>query len=173
MILHLVRHAKSSWDDPGQVDAERPLAPRGERDAQRLARHLEEAGIAPSLVLCSPARRARQTLEIVHAALPPQIDMVVEAGVYSGDADDLLARLRHLPRAAGEVLLVGHNPALQDLALALSGRAAPRELRAKLPTAALVSLHLPATSWRAIRPGSAEIIEMWRPRSDSNRRSPP
>ncbi len=173
MIVHLVRHAKSSWDEPGLDDADRPLAARGRRSAQKLARHLGKAGVAPTLVLCSPARRARQTLEIIAEALPADTELVVEAGLYGADADDLLARLRRIPREHVQALLVGHNPALQDLALALAGAGAPSELRGKLPTGSLVSLRPRGASWRTLRTGEAEVTELWRPRSDSNRRSPP
>ncbi len=67
--MYLLRHAKSSWDEPGRPDRERPLAPRGVRDAKRVAKHLRRQGVAPELVLCSPAVRTRETLELVLPAL--------------------------------------------------------------------------------------------------------
>jgi phosphohistidine phosphatase len=172
VILHLLRHAKSSWDDPVE-DAERPLAPRGRRSARALARHLAERRVAPTLALCSPARRARQTLEIIRDALPEGMEERVEAWLYRGDADELTARLRRLPRAASEVLVVGHNPTLHDVALALAGASAPAQLVEALPTCGLVSLRVGGAGWRELGDRPAAVIETWRPRSDSNRRSPP
>jgi phosphohistidine phosphatase len=134
-VLHVLRHAKSSWDDPGLADVDRPLAPRGRRAARRIGEHLRESGIRPALVLCSPAARARQTVELL--ALD-DAEIVVEDGLYGAGAPELAARLRRLAGAVPHVLLVGHNPALQALVLEL---ARPGELRervaAKLPTGAL------------------------------------
>jgi len=166
VILHLLRHGKSSWDEPALDDSERPLAPRGERSARRLAPHLAEAGVKPSLVLCSTARRARQTLELICDGLPDGVEILYEPGLYSGGPDRILARLRRLARRHEEVLVIGHNPALQELALLLAGRAAPRQLRSKFPTGALVSLRLRGSTWRTVWPGQAEVVEVWRPRSD-------
>jgi phosphohistidine phosphatase len=121
--LYLLRHAKSSWDEPGLADRERPLAPRGRRAAERMAEHLRTKGIHPDVVLCSAAVRARETLEIVLPALAePQV--LVEDDLYAAHADDLLDRLRTLPKGTGAAMVVGHNPTLQDLALDLasSGR---------------------------------------------------
>jgi len=143
MYLWLLRHAKSSWDDPDLADEDRPLAPRGERAAAAMRRYLGADPIQPSLVLCSSARRARQTLAAVLPALGTDLEVRIEPGLYTFDASVLIERLRTVP-ADRSVLLVGHNPSMQDLAslLASSGDRL-NELRAKLPTGALVEIEPP------------------------------
>jgi phosphohistidine phosphatase len=165
-VVHLLRHAKSSWDDPLLADHERPLSPRGRRAAARIAAHLTREGIRPALVLCSSSRRTRQTLEPVAAALP-DVPTHVEADLYGAGEESLLRRLRRLPDAAGSVLLVGHNPGLHDLALALAGAGDSEtlaRLRAKMPTGALATLASPAARWRDLRRGGAELVAFVVPR---------
>jgi phosphohistidine phosphatase len=160
-VLYVLRHAKSSWDEPGLADAERPLAPRGRRAAQRIGEHLREAGIRPALVLCSPAQRALQTVALL--ALD-DAEIVVEDGLYGAGGPELAARLRQLPGAVPHVLLVGHNPALQALVLEL---ARPGELRervaAKLPTGALATLRLDG-AWSELHAGGAGLTALVLPR---------
>ena len=107
--VYLLRHAKSDWLDQTLPDHARPLAPRGRRDAKRIAKHLRRRGIEPMLVLCSSAERTRETLELVRPALggaPVQI----EDGLYAAANDELLERLRVLPEQSASVLVIGHNP---------------------------------------------------------------
>ncbi len=107
--VYLLRHAKSDWSDQTLPDHGRPLAPRGRRDAKRIAKHLRRRGIEPALVLCSSAERARETLELVWPALgatPAQIG----DELYAASGDELLKRLRLLPEESASVLLIGHNP---------------------------------------------------------------
>jgi len=154
--LYLLRHAKSRWDDPGCPDSQRRLAPRGVRDAKRVAKHLRQLGAAPELVLCSSAVRTRETLELVLGAFAAAA-VRVEDELYGAASDALLERLRMLPEEIGSVLLIGHNPGLQDLALTLVSSEADRaRLAAKFPTAALATLALP--SWRP-DPGDAELVD--------------
>lgn len=158
--LHLLRHAKSSWDDADRADRERPLAPRGQRAARHLAAHLSTRGFTPALVLCSSALRTRQTLDLLAPALAPDTDILVEEGLYLADADDLLDRLRRIPPAVPSLLLIGHNPSVQELALTLAAgpRATVDRLRAKFPTGALATLALRGTSWRHLAPGGGELV---------------
>ena len=155
-LLYLLRHAKSSWDDPGLADRDRPLAPRGRRAAERMAEHLRAHDVRPGLVLCSPAVRARQTLAAVTAALgdPPT---TVEDGLYGGEPEHVVARLREVPDTTEAVMVIGHDPTLQDLALELAGGGddLPR-LREKLPTGALATLAFEG-SWRDLAPGRATL----------------
>jgi phosphohistidine phosphatase len=162
--LYLLRHAKSSWKDPGLADHDRPLAGRGRRAAQAIARHLREQGIEPELVLCSTARRARETLERIEPALGTGA-VRVERELYGADAGALLEQLRGVPDAVGSVLVIGHNPGLQRLALGLA-RPAPavEELEAKYPTAGLAALVFEGSSWRDLDRGSAELVGFVRPR---------
>ena len=143
MHLWLLRHAKSSWEDPELADEDRPLAPRGERAAGSMRRYLQTHPIRPSLVLCSSARRARETLAAVLPSLGKDLEVRIEPGRYTFDATVLVERLRAVPPNVS-VLLVGHNPAMQDLAtrLASSGHRLD-ELTTKLPTGALVEISPP------------------------------
>ena len=164
LTLHLVRHAKSSWADPGLGDADRPLAPRGERAARKLARELARQGVAPRLVLCSSARRAVQTLDLLRPALSRPPEILVENGLYGAGGRELMTRLRQVPAGRREVMLIGHNPGIQDLALALAGSAAPGSLHEHLPTGALVSLRFDAARWRDLRPGIGAVTRFLVPR---------
>ena len=134
--LYLLRHAKSSWDDPALADHDRPLAPRGLRNAAALAAHLRAEGVVPELVLCSTAQRARETLAAILPALGGDTEILVESGLYGSSAEELLARLHAVPEIVGSVMIVAHNPGLEDLASRLAGDEAPE----RLPTAALVEL---------------------------------
>ena len=117
--LHLLRHAKSSWKHPGLNDHDRPLSKRGRQTAKMMAAYLRRAKIAPDLVICSTAMRARQTLDpIAKATKPPKV--VLEREIYGGAQRALWEQLWNLPKSAKSVLLIGHNPALQDLALELA-----------------------------------------------------
>jgi phosphohistidine phosphatase SixA len=95
--LYLLRHAKSDWDHPKLDDHDRPLAPRGKKAMKAMARYLRREGIHPDVVLCSSAKRARQTLERVLPALGDGVDLEVEDDLYTFDADVLLARLKRVP----------------------------------------------------------------------------
>jgi phosphohistidine phosphatase len=156
--LHLLRHAKSSWADPDLADHQRPLGKRGRRDAQRMARHLVHAGISPELVLCSSAARARESLELIRSALASNTQVMLENDLYAADAGALLDRLRSLREGIASVMLVGHNPGLQDLGLILASTGAelPR-LENKLPTAALATLTIPYSPWNRLDRGDADL----------------
>src|SRR5215472_15533558 len=137
-VLHLLRHAKSSWADPDRPDRERPLAPRGRRAARRLRAYIGDHDIRAELVLCSPAARTRETLELIRAALGDEVEVAVEDELYGAGAAELMDRLRRLPARIGSVMVIGHNPGLQDLVLLLAGEGPLRErARAQFPTAAL------------------------------------
>ena len=161
-LLYLLRHGKSSWKS-GAPDHERPLAGRGRRAAKTICRHMKEHRLEPELVICSTARRTRETLERIEPALgSPAVR--IERSLYEATSDALLDRLRVVPDDVGSVMLIGHNPGLQQLALDLARPAAQvQELEAKFPTAALATLALPAP-WRRIEPGTAELVGFARPR---------
>src|SRR5262245_8370555 len=136
--LYLLRPAKSSWADPSLPDHERPLAPRGLRDAKRIGKHLVPHGIEPELVLCSSAERTRERVELVRPALGARSTVRLETELYAASSDELLDRIRAVPEAVASVMLIGHNPGLQDLALVLSSAGTELgRLKVKFPTAAL------------------------------------
>jgi phosphohistidine phosphatase len=149
--LHLLRHAKATPQGEG-TDRDRPLEQRGRRAAQALAAWAAEHLLAPALVLCSPALRTHQTLDIIAPAFarPPQI--LLEDALYLATARQLMARLRQVPASAAGVMIVGHNPGLHELATLLSdvsGGPLMARLAAGLPTAALASYAV-AVPWAAL-----------------------
>jgi phosphohistidine phosphatase len=165
--LLLLRHAKSSWADPALADHDRPLAPRGTRAAERIAGHLRSEGIRPALLLCSSARRARDTLEALRPALGESPDVRIDEGLYGADATEILERLRTVDPDVASVLVVGHNPGLHDLAVGLAGdgdESALAQLRTKFPTGAMATLDLGASSWAQLAPGQAYLARVVLPR---------
>jgi phosphohistidine phosphatase len=164
--LHLLRHAKSSWKDPGLDDHDRPLSKRGRETAKSIAADLRRAKIAPDLVICSTALRARQTLDpIVQAIKPPTV--VLEKGIYEVAQEKIWKHLWKLPESADCVLLIGHNPGLHDLALALadadSGELVPPR-GGKFPTGAMASFRFDG-AWKAMQPHSAVLLSFTRPKA--------
>src|SRR5215469_6757429 len=119
--LVLFRHAKSAW--PDVPDHDRPLARRGIRAAPVMGRWLRQAGLMPGQVLCSTARRARETWQFAQAGLAATPPVTFDGRIYEGAATDLLALVREVPPATGTLLLIGHNPAIEDLALLLAAAA--------------------------------------------------
>ena len=164
LTLRLLRHAKSSWDDDSLADHERPLSPRGVRDAKRIGKHLGTLPAPPDLVLCSSAVRTRQTLDLIKSSLGGTA-VHVEEGLYGASAGELLDRLRGLPEAARSALVIGHNPGIQDLTLDL---AAPGPLldavSVKFPTCGLATLALGDRTWSSVSQGGAELVGFTIPR---------
>jgi phosphohistidine phosphatase len=162
--LYLLRHAKSSWKDAGLADHDRPLARRGRRAASAIGRHLREQRVAPELVLCSTARRARETLERIEAELGSGA-IRAEPELYGAGPAELLALLHQIEAPVRSVMVIGHNPALEQLALLIARRGpAVSELEAKFPTGALATLTFRGPGWAALDRGTAELIEFVRPR---------
>lgn len=154
--LILLRHAKSDWADPELADHDRPLAARGRDAAPRMGAWLKAHGPVPDLVLCSTATRARQTLALALEALGADPETRFDRGLYLAGGAGVLARLRQAPDAAATVMVVGHNPDLEQLSrrLATTGdRAALDRLAEKYPTAGLAVIALPAGRWAEAGPG--------------------
>ncbi len=166
-IVCLLRHAKSSWEDPLLADIDRPLAPRGRRACETMGRYMRFADLRPDLVLSSPSVRTRQTVENVLPALDGDLPVTYEEALYHGRAEALMDRLRQVPDTVNSVLVVGHNPALHALAVSLAGRGAAdvmARLRAKFPTAGLATLVLEADHWRDLAPDACELHSFVVPR---------
>jgi phosphohistidine phosphatase len=164
--LILVRHVKSAWDDASIADHERPLAPRGIEALPRLRDHLALAAHPPELVLCSTSRRTVDTLAGIRAAVPQYARVETEQAVYEASADTLLDRLQLIDGDIGCAMVIGHNPAFQDLALFLVGAGDPdmrAQLSAKLPTGAAVTLSFEG-SWRELGAGTARLDDLFMPR---------
>lgn len=152
--LSLLRHAKSSWDDPTQSDHDRPLNARGRRDAPRIAQFMRLNGLKPDLVLSSDAVRTQQTLDLILAELEGALPQVVTDGaLYLAEPAAILKLIAKVDRAAQHCMVVGHNPGLHDLAIALAGSGVAGSLAAlhqRFPTSSLAVLEFDSASWRGI-----------------------
>lgn len=162
--LLLLRHAKSDWAQDCD-DFDRPLNKRGRRDAPRMGAWLAAHGLMPDRVLSSPARRARQTTEAVCEALQiPAGRIVWDRRLYMAPLPLLLGILMDIPADTRRLLLVGHNPGLEDLLVHLAREPLPPSPDAKLlPTAGLAHLRLDR-GWQAAPQGTAELLRRMRPR---------
>jgi phosphohistidine phosphatase len=128
-----------------------------------MARHLRDEGIRPDLVLCSPARRARETLETLEPALE-DAPVRTEEGLYDATTEELLDIVRRLPADIGSVMLIAHNPGLQDVATMLAGTGRDLgRLHEKYPTCALATLQLGEAGWSTLQPGGAELVSLVTP----------
>ncbi|MGP4049166.1 SixA phosphatase family protein [Streptomyces sp. 2A115] len=164
--LVVLRHAKSAWPD-GVADHERPLAPRGRRDAPAAGRALAEADCLPDLALCSTAVRARQTWELAAAqwGTPPLVRH--DPRLYAADVPELLEAVREVPAEVNTLLLIGHNPGLEELVLTLAGDSlddALDDVRTKFPTSAIAVLAWHGDAWESLGHGMALLTDMIVPR---------
>lgn len=168
LTLAILRHAKSSWDAPAADDFSRPLAPRGIAAAPLMGREIARLGLKPDAILCSPAARTRETL----ALAIPKIDtkhqkVLFEDDLYMASAEDLLARLRRLPKETRTALLIGHNPSLHNLALALAGSGKPADLAdmaSHFPTCALAVIDFDLPAWRDLAVRTGKLVHFIVPR---------
>ena len=170
--LMLLRHAKSSWNDVGVDDIDRPLAPRGRKAAPLMGRHISREGLRPDLVLCSSALRARQTWELVVAEWDsaavsglPRLEM--RASLYLAPAGEIMMMLRRLDDEVSTVMVIGHNPGMAALARQLAVTGDPRGLNsiaAKFPTAALAVITFDVDHWQALAPGDGYLQSFVRPK---------
>lgn len=164
--LHLLRHAKSSAK-AAIDDHERPLSRRGREAARRIGKHLSARGAAFDVALCSSARRTRETLDLLLTGFSPRPRCVIEGGLYLAGLDRLLARLRRLDPGDANVLLVGHNPGLHELAVGLADSSSPdfdKLGSGKFPTGAYASFDV-ATDWSALGYSPHRLIFYVTPKS--------
>lgn len=168
--LLLLRHAKAEPAEPEQDDHERPLARRGRRDAERMGAAMAARHLAPEQVLCSSARRTRETLERVLPHLPPGLLVTVDRELYLADPAEILARIGAVEDRIHCLLVVGHNPGIAALAELLAGQGsgdALERLRRKFPTGALAQLELDCARWREVSPARATLAAFLAPRDRS------
>jgi phosphohistidine phosphatase len=162
--LTLIRHAKSSRDDMSLEDFVRPLNDRGKRDAPEMGRRLRESGVQSDLIVSSPAKRAIKTARIIAGEIGfPEADILEAAGIYEAAADELLGLVQGLPEEKRDVMLVGHNPGLTDLANLFI-----RPGIENIPTCGLVRLAFDAQHWRDILPCSASLLIFDYPKKDAD-----
>ncbi|MEX0404760.1 histidine phosphatase family protein [Aquibium sp. LZ166] len=170
--LLLLRHAKSAWGDPGLADFDRPLANRGKKAAPMVGRLLAERGWVPDLAIVSPAKRTRQTWEYVAgelAAIPP-VRFAEE--LYEATAETILSVVRRAPAKTGRLLVVAHNPGLEDLAALLAGPGndpdALARMREKFPTGALARFAFEG-DWPELSAGGAILAGFLTPKELAGR----
>ena len=154
--LILLRHAKSDW--PDVPDQDRPLAKRGRRDAPVIGRWLRDHGYQPDTVICSAARRTRQTWELVARELGGSPSVTFEPRAYAADAMTLHYLVRELPAASRAAMLVGHNPGVAELATSLAEPPDHDDAPIRFPTAAVAILDVPG-DWVGLSPGQARLLD--------------
>ena len=164
----LVRHAKSSWDDPLLADFDRPLAARGRGAAPRIARYMRDKGLIPDLVVCSAARRAQETWELMAPVLGADVPVDARPELHHASPGRMLDALRGAPDDASTALLIGHSPGIEALALGLCGAGSKQgafdQMCAKFPTAALAVIGFEAERWSDIGEGQGALKRFVRPR---------
>ena len=167
LTLSLLRHAKSSWRNPTLADRDRPLATRGETDAPLMGRAMAERGIGPDLVLCSSARRTRDTLALVLPELKIEPKIVYEDALYHATPAEMLDMLRAVQPGSSRVMMVAHNPEIQSLSLDLVG-SGPKHLRDRLrekyPTAGLTVINFESGLWSNVAVNSGTLNLFLSPR---------
>ncbi|MGX9145530.1 SixA phosphatase family protein [Mesorhizobium sp. 128a] len=165
--LLLLRHAKSSWDNPALADFDRPLAPRGLKAAPLMGRELTRRDWLPDLALVSPALRTRETWRLVSAELPAKVSVEFAEALFGATAGDILAEVQQAITSAGCLLVLGHNPGMEDFARRLAGprsdAGARRELEEKFPTGALARFVVD-DGWADLALGTARLTHCIRPK---------
>lgn len=166
--LILLRHAKSSWTDPGRDDHDRPLNARGQKAAPLIGRFMRDEKLDPDLVLCSPARRARETWKLASAELKSAPRLLMEDALYDfGNGGRVLDTVRGKADSAKSVLVVGHNPSIERLAQRLVGKGDAKlrkRLGEKYPTGALAVISFDIAKWDDIEDGKGTLTVFTRPR---------
>ncbi len=156
--LLLLRHAKSSWDDPDLADFDRPLSPRGIRASATMGRYMLAEGLMPDRIICSAARRTRDTWALLAEQWPHMPKTVFERSIYEAEPAAIRAAIARHGGDARRLMVIGHNPGLEDLSRWLTGadaNGAMARLQEKFPTGALAVFDLPAAT------GHAEAATPW------------
>ena len=156
--LLLMRHAKSSWKDDSLDDHDRPLNKRGKREAPRMGELLKDQNLLPDYLLASSARRARKTAECVAFASGFRGETRITSELYMAGTSKLLEIIAQTPESYQTLLLIAHNPGLEELLEHLTS-----QYRA-LPTAAIANLRLEIPSWKQVTAIPASLVELWQPR---------
>jgi phosphohistidine phosphatase len=165
-VLTLLRHAKSSWDDPVERDFDRPLNGRGWKAAERMGRYLAEEALVFDQVLASPALRVKQTIEGVEKGFGRPLDAQYDRRIYMASGLHLMDFVQ-AEAEADRLLLIGHNPGLEDLLFLLvpeDDGALRREAEAKFPTATLAEIDIDVPDWSRLKEGCGRLTRFVRPR---------
>lgn len=152
--LYLMRHAKSSWDNPDLKDFDRPLNSRGQKDAPKMGKRLATKKVAPDLLLSSPANRAFTTASIIaqHINYPPN-NIKTDKGIFHADLEELLTILRSQDSSVGSLMLFGHNPGFTDLANFLTN-----EDIENIPTCGILAVNFDILDWKKVGETKGEVL---------------
>jgi phosphohistidine phosphatase len=156
--LFVLRHAKSSWSNSDVADFDRPLNERGEQAAPFMGAFMREKNFIPDLILSSPAQRARETARLVKEAGKFDAAILFEPQIYEASLGDLIEIIGQTENNSERLLLVGHNPGLENLVRILTGKAE------SFPTAALAHILLKIENWSEIQPGKGELENLFKPK---------
>lgn len=155
-----MRHAKSSWTDPSLSDFERPLNERGRRAAPFMGGVLKREGLIPDHIICSPAKRTKETAELVQAAVELDLEIGNDARIYEATAGELIDVVSEMPETSSRALLIGHNPSSEQFLQIMTGAIEA------MPTAALAVIDLDIGSWAEIAPGKGKLRRLFRPKEE-------
>lgn len=159
--LILIRHAKSSWDEPGVGDRERPLNKRGLKDAPKIGAALRERGVEPDVMIASLAVRAWATAELIADELGyPREELVQESAIYAAGLNALMQVVQNIDEEVETACLIGHNPGFEDLANTLI----PGMVVSHLPTCGVVRMRIKSETWGAVGVGDGELVEFLEPK---------
>lgn len=156
--LFVMRHAKSSWGDANLADFDRPLNDRGLEAAPFMGRLMAERNLAPEIILSSPAKRARQTAELVKESAGWNAELRLEDSIYEASPITLCRVVAELSNDVASAIVIGHNPGMEGFIRLLTGRLEP------MSTAALAVIDLAIDDWRGIEPATGRLVEVVRPK---------
>jgi phosphohistidine phosphatase len=165
--LVLMRHAKSAWENADLPDSERPLSPRGQKAAPLMGQKLKKAGYLPDVVLCSTAKRARETLDLMADSLPKKTRIEHVKALYMAVPREMLNLVAKVPDNAETVMLVGHNPGMGSLAGWLAGEGDSEmlaKIRRKFPTAGIAVVTFDVARWSEVAGEGGTLVAFLRPR---------
>lgn len=166
--LLLLRHAKSDWSTGGRGDFDRPLSERGRVAAARMGAHIASRKLVPAAILCSPALRARETLALLLPYFSREMDVKLIQDLYDSSEGDYCRLINELGHGDGPLMVIGHNPAIQETAIALTGEGnleLAEEINLKYPTGALAVIDFDAAKWLDIARSSGRLAAFFRPKT--------
>ena len=156
--LLLLRHAKSSWDDPDLKDFDRPLNKRGLKTAPKMGAVMRKRKLQPDLILSSPAARAKETTSLVSEAASLKTEVRYDQRIYEASEDRLLKIVSQIDESVNSAMLVGHNPGFEELLAALTGESQ------RMPTAALACIELEVEKWADVSAASGKLAWLVKPK---------
>lgn len=158
--LYILRHAKSSWTDPALADFDRPLNERGRQAAPFMGELMRKNGLAPEVVICSPAVRAAETASAAMTAGGFEGAMMLEHRIYEASPHTLAQVVTEIADSYDSAMVVGHNPGMEGLIRYLTGRLE------SMPTAALAVIYLDVQSWKSVDDGCGDLRRVYRPKEE-------